>query len=101
MLYVPRPRPLLVVCKTREERSQILFKTKLLKENEQYKKVFVKKDQTPHERKEWARLYAALKREKGRPANAGMDVKLNYKERTVTVGTRIVEKGNFRRGPEW
>ena len=73
----------------------------MLKDSEQFKKVFIKKDQTPHERKEWARLRDALKREKARPVNAGVSVKINYREKTVTVGERVVEKGNFRRGPEW
>ena len=72
-----------------------------MKDTEKFKKVFIKKDQTPYERKEWTRLREALKREKGRPENAGMNVKINYRQKTVTVGDRIVEKGNFRRGPEW
>ena len=96
-----RPRPLLLMYKSRGEKSAILSKANLLKNSEQFKKVFIKKDQTPHERKEWSRLRDALKREKARPENAGMNVKINYKEKTVTVGDRVVEKGNFRRGPEW
>ena len=63
--------------------------------------VFVKKDQTPYERKEWTRLREVLKREKGRPENAGMNVKIDYRAKSVMVGDRVVEKGNFRRGPEW
>ena len=96
-----RPRPLLLMYKSRGEKSVILSKAKKLKDSEQFKKVFIKKDQTPHERKEWARLRDALKREKARPVNAGVSVKINYREKTVTVGERVVEKGNFRRGPEW
>ena len=30
-----------------------------------------------------------------------MAIKLNYKERTIAVGDRIVEKGNVRQSPEW
>ena len=49
----PRPpRPLLVICKSREERSKLLTNTNKLKLVERYKKVFVKKDQTPYKRKE-------------------------------------------------
>ena len=53
----PRPpRPLLVICKSREDRSKLLTNTHKLKLVERFKKVFVKKDQTPYERKEWNRL---------------------------------------------
>ena len=98
----PRPpRPLLVVCKSREERSNVLSKTSKLKLVEKFKKVFVKKDQTPYERKEWGRLKEVLVREKGRPGNQGMNVKIDYRTKCVMVGERVVEKGNFRRGPEW
>ena len=98
----PRPpRPLLVVCKTREERSNVLSKTSKLKLVEKFKKVYVKKDQTPYERKEWGRLKEVLIREKKRPGNQGMNVKIDYRTKSVMVGERVVEKGNFRRGPEW
>ena len=97
----PRPRPLLVVCKARQDTKNILTKTKKLAAIEKFKKVFVKKDQTPYERKEWTRLREVLKREKGRPENAGMNVKIDYRTKSVMVGDRVVEKGNFRRGPEW
>ena len=96
-----RPRPLLVVCKSREDRSKLLTNTTKLKLADRFKKVFVKKDQTPYERKEWSRLKEVLKREKERPANTGMNVKIDYRTKCVMVGERIVEKGNFRRGPEW
>ena len=97
----PPPRPLLVVCKSRHDKADILTKTKNLAAVEKFKKVYVKKDQTPHERKEWTRLREILKREKARPTNAGMSVKIDYRSKSVMVGDRVVEKGNFRRGPEW
>ena len=96
-----RPRPLLVVCKSRQDKTKILTNTNKLKTVERFKKVFVKKDQTPYERKEWARLREVLNREKTRPENAGMVVKIDYKSKSVMVGERVIEKGNFRRGPEW
>ena len=96
-----RPRPLLVVCKSRQDKVVILTKTKNLAAVERFKKVFVKKDQTPHERKEWTRLKEVLQREKQRPTNAGMLVKMDYRNKCVMVGDRVIEKGNFRRGPEW
>ena len=79
----------------------ILAKTKNLAAVERFKKIYVKKDQTPYERKEWSRLKEVLKREKRRPQNAGMEVKIDYRSNTVKVGDRVVEKGNFRLGPEW
>ena len=42
-----------------------------------------------------------FKREKDRPGTAGMNVRIDYRTKCVMVGDRIVEKGNFRRGPEW
>ena len=62
-----RPLPLLVVCKSRQDKTKILSNTSKLKTVERFKKVFVKKDQTPYERKEWARLREVLSREKTRP----------------------------------
>ena len=98
----PRPpRPLLVICKSREDRSKLLTNTHKLKLVERFKKVFAKKDQTPCERKEWNRLREVLKREKERPQNQGMNVKIDYRTKCVMVGKRVIEKGNFRRGPEW
>ena len=95
----PRPRPILVTLKSISEKSRILSNSKKLKD-ETYKKVFIKKDQSPHERNEWARLRGVLKREKGRPENAGIEVKIDYRTSCVKVGEHIVDKANFRRGPE-
>lgn len=33
--------------------------------------------------------------------SAGMEVKLDCRSKSVMVGDRVVEKGNFRLGPEW
>ena len=92
---------LLVICKSSGDRNKLLTNTNKLKSAEKFKKVFVKKDQTPHERKEWSRLREVLKREKERPQNQGINVKIDYRTKCVMVGERVVEKGNFRPGPEW
>ena len=42
-----------------------------------------------------------LRREKERPQNQGMNVKIDYRTKCVMVGERVIEKGNFPRGPEW
>ena len=60
----PRKRPLLVVLKSQQEKNTILKNASKLKNNEHYRPVYVKEDQMPHERKEWARLRAVLKAEK-------------------------------------
>ena len=96
----PRIRPLLVTLKSEIEKKTILGNCSKLKGNELYKTVFVKKDQTPQERKEWARLRTVVAREKDRPENQGSQVKLDYRRRCVMVGDRVIERGNFRFGPE-
>ena len=96
----PRHRPILVTLKSQTDRSDIIKNTHKLKRIESLKTVFIKKDQTPAERKEWARLRTVLTREKDRPENQGFTVKIDYRTRCVKVGDRVIEKGNFRYGPE-
>ena len=96
----PRHRPILVTLKSQTDRSDIIKNTHKLKRIESLKTVFIKKDQTPAERKEWARLRTVLTREKDRPENQGFTVKIDYRTRCVKAGDRVIEKGNFRYGPE-
>ena len=95
-----RNRPILLSLKSRSEKSKILANSPKLKDSNTYGTIYIKKDQTPMERKEWARLRSVLQREKERPENQGVNVKLDYRRRCVMVGDRIIEKGNFRYGPE-
>ena len=95
-----KKRPLLVVLKSAQERKKVLINSSKLKEDETFNTTFIKKDQTPQERKEWARLRRVLSDEKDRPANAGIEVKIDYRRKCVMVGERIVDRGNFQRGPE-
>ena len=95
-----RNRPILVTLKTQSERSKIIKNSSKLKETEPFKTVYIKKDQTPAERKEWARLRSVYKREKDRPENQGSNVRIDYRSRCVKVGDRVIEKGNFHYGPE-
>ena len=95
----PKIRPLLVSLKCESDRKNILTNSSKLKGSELHSTVYVKKDQTPQERKEWARLREVMAREKDRPENAGLTVKMDYRRRCVMVGERIIEKGNFRFGP--
>ena len=95
-----RNRPLLLTLKSRSEKSKILANSSKLKDSEIFGTIYIKKDQTPAERKEWTRLRTVLKREKDRPDNQGVGVKMDYRRRCVMVGDQIVERGNFRYGPE-
>lgn len=95
-----RNRPLLLTLKSRSEKSRVLANSSKLKESETFKTIYIKKDQTPAERKEWTRLRTVLKREKDRPENQAVNVKMDYRRRCVMVGDRVVEKGNFHYGPE-
>ena len=99
---VPRilKRPLLVSLKSQADRKTLLINSSKLKGTEAYKTIFVKKDQTPQERKEWARLRTVLQREKDRPDSAGKSIKMDYRRRCVTVDGDVIEKGNFHFGPE-
>ena len=42
-----------------------------------------------------------IKTGKGKTAEPRHNVKIDYRTKCVMVGERVVEKGNFRRGPEW
>ena len=95
----PKKRPILMTLKSSDECKELLAKAKSLKDNESLKKVFIKSDKPPHERKEWQRLRQVCKTEKSRPANAGMNVRVDYRKRCVMVGDRVIEKGNFHHGP--
>ena len=95
-----RNRPLLLSLKSRTERSKILANSSKLKDSNTFGTIYIKKDQTPMERKEWARLRTVLQREKERPENVEFAVKMDYRRRCVMVGDRVIEKGNFRYGPE-
>ena len=96
----PRIRPLLLTLKSRSEKNNILANSSKLKNSDTLKSIYIKKDQTPAERKEWTRLRTVLKHEKDRPENQGLNVKMDYRRRCVMVGDRVIEKGNFRYGPE-
>ena len=97
---VPRKRPILVEFKSNDVCKEVLGKTKVLKDSEEFKTVYVKSDKPPHERKEWLRLRQVCRTEKNRPVNRGRNVKIDYRKRCVMVDDRIIDRGNFRYGPE-
>ena len=72
-----RPRPLLVVVDSKSIRDDMLEKSKKLRElQENYKKIYIKKDSHPEVRKEWKRLRDAEDAEKSKSVNAGCNIRL-------------------------
>lgn len=80
----PKRRPILLVLADKNKRSGILEKSKQLKTAEDnYKKIFIKKDVHPCVRKEWKRLRDVEKAEKERPENVGCAINLDTRERKL------------------
>lgn len=94
--YPNRNRPIKVTVKDVETRNKMLEGAKHLKDHNtpdsKFNKIFLKKDQHPLVRQEWSRLYETQRQEKDKPENAGKEVMVNRKERTVTVNGEIVDK---------
>lgn len=81
---MPKRRPILLVLADKNKRSGILEKSKQLKTAEDnYKKIFIKKDVHPCVRKEWKRLRDVEKAEKERPENVGCVINLDTRERKL------------------
>ena len=79
-----RPRPLLVDVESKSIRDEMLEKSKKLKElQENYKKIYIKKDSHPEVRKEWKRLRDAEEVEKNKPSNSGCTIRLDFKQRVL------------------
>ena len=55
-----------------------------LKDNHEYSRVFIKRDQHPLIRKEWNRLREFAKKEKVAPINVGCLIKVDYEKKAVT-----------------
>ena len=75
-------------------RDNILRNAKNLKdlpEENQYKKVFLKRDQHPEVRNEEKRLYEVFKAEKNKPENADYPVIFDRRKRIVTVNNEEVD----------
>lgn len=88
-----RRRPILVAVASREDRDAVLERAKRLKEaGETFKRIFVKKDTHPAVREEWKRLKDAEKTEKEKPENAGCNIYMNYKERTLYKDNEVIDK---------
>ena len=88
------PRPILVVVASRDDRDVALDRSKELKTfgNENFKKIFIKKDVHPSVRAEWKRLHDVVKTEKERPGNAESDIRLDFKARKVYKDGQIIDQ---------
>ena len=75
-----RPRPILVILSSSEERDLVLEKAKSLKgAGERFSKIYLQKDLHPDVRKEWNRLRAACKSEKEKSVNVSAKIYIDYK----------------------
>lgn len=80
----PPPRPLLVSLNTAGDVRAVLTKTYNLKEKNEFKNVYIKRDEHPLVRKEWRRLREFARKEKEAPINAGCIIKIDYQKKAVT-----------------
>ena len=90
-----RRRPILVVVNSREDRDAALDKAKELKNNDTYKKIFIKKDSHPSVRAEWTRLHEVVKIEKVCRENIGCTISLDFKARKVYKDGVVIDQWNM------
>ena len=87
------PRPMIVTLNSSIERKRILENAKKLKEQGNcYRKVYIKKDQHPAIRREYARLRTVEKIEKDKPQNQGIDISFNRDDRTLRRNGIIIDR---------
>ena len=88
----PPPRPLLVSLNTAGDVRAVLLKSYNLKEKNDFRNVYIKRDEHPLVRKEWRRLREFARKEKAAPINVGCTIKVDYQKRAVTRdGESILE----------
>lgn len=91
-----RKRPILVVVESKDERDNVLGKTRKLKDQgAPYDKIYIKKDVHPAVRREWKRLHDAKKTETERPENQGCNIHLDTKERKLYRNGVEIDKWNL------
>ena len=90
-----RRRPMLVVVNSRDDRDAALEKAKSLKENEVFKKIFIKRDTHPSVRAEWTRLHEVVRLEKSRSENTDCDIRIDFKTRKVYKDRNVIDQWNM------
>ena len=94
-VQVGRKRPILVAVRTKDNRDEVLEKSKKLKDAAgSYERVYVKKDLHPEVRKEWNRLREAERNEKIRPENQGHTIRQDPKERKLYRDNTVIDSWN-------
>ena len=88
------PRPIKVELKGDSTKKcyNICVNSKKLKSNEQYKKVFVKRDEHPYFRKEHARLYKLVSDERKQPDNQGVTIVYDRKAGLVKRDDVVIDR---------
>ena len=89
---VPRPVHVRFHNQSLEKKRMIVKNSKKLKDNERYKKVYIKKDTHPVFRKEHNRLSKLAWEEKQKPTNQGCNIKYDRKKRIVTKDDIIIDR---------
>ena len=80
----PPPRPLLVSLNTAGDVRTVLTKTYNLKDKNEFRNVYIKRDEHPLVRKEWRRLREFARKERAAPINVEATIKIDYQKRAVT-----------------
>ena len=99
-----RNRPILVTTDSVGTKKKILEKKSELKNNEdeRFKTIYIKADETLAVRREWKRLKEVLKKEKRAPTNVGVNLKIDYRTRKLLRDGTVIDefKSPFhKRGP--
>lgn len=87
-----RPRPVRVALMNEEQRKSVLDRAKVLKDNADLRRVYVKRDAHPKLRRETARVMEVLKAEKEKEVNVGRNVTYDKDTRCVLVDGEIVDR---------
>ena len=89
----PRRRPILLTLRDKNQRTSILSNASRLKGTEDnYTKIYIKKDVHPSVRAEWRR--EAETREKGRAENVECTIRLDTRERKLYRDSVIIDSWN-------
>lgn len=90
-------RPLLLTFSTKGTKNNVLERAKQLKSytgpnNEQLKKVYIRRDTHPAWRKEHRRLHQLVEEETNKPCNAGCNIVYNFKDKVVTRDGLVIDR---------
>ena len=90
-----KPRPILVTLESGNARRDVLKNAKKLKEVNEYKRIFIRKDQHPAIRREYGRLRMVEKSEKEKPQNQGVNIVFHKDDRTLRRNGIVIDRFNL------